>query len=347
MAAPRRVPADAVKPAGLRPALARRGKGLAVIAGLGLLLPLAVPVQAHLPHGVAWVLDLAVHWQWFWLALLAIALLLCAAGRAWGWLGLALLGVLPGWTASPTLAPADGRADTGALGAVLTVASANVHLSNGDAGRLLQWVRALQADVVVVLEVSPAMAEALAAAADYPHQKRLPADHPFGIALLSRHPLREVAVLRLRAGPPALRALVDAPAGAVGVVALHTMPPIVGPRGLLERDIDIAEAASQARAAAAAAVVAGDLNATPWSSGLRAAQAQGFLRAQGLAPTWPVPVAVAFGIPIDHVLASSAHWRVLETGRGPDVGSDHLPVYARLRRLDGVAGDPPPPVRSR
>lgn len=328
--------AETLKPSGLRPALARRGKVLAATACLALLLPLAVPLQAHLPASLGWVLDLAVHWQWFWLGLLGAALLLCAAGGAWRWLNLALVALLPWWTASPSLAPADGHEGAGQAAPPLTVISANVHLGNADAGRLLAWARALRADIVVVLEVSPAMARALAAAVDYPHQKRLPADHAFGIALLSRHPWREVNVLQLQAGVPALHALVETPVGLVSVAALHTMPPIVGPRGLLDRDADIAAVVRQAQAAGAAAVVAGDLNATPWSSGLRGAQAQGFLRAQGLAPTWPLPLAGVFGIPIDHVLASP-HWRVAESGRGPDVGSDHLPVFARLRRADAKA----------
>jgi endonuclease/exonuclease/phosphatase (EEP) superfamily protein YafD len=36
------------------------------------------------------------------------------------------------------------------------------------------------------------------------------------------------------------------------------------------------------------------------------------------------------GIPIDHVLAS-AHWRVVESQVGPDVGSDHFPVAVVLQ----------------
>lgn len=314
-----------------RAGLARRGRVLAVPAGAGLLLPLAVPAQPHLGPTPAWLLDLAVHWQWLWLALLGAALALCALARAWPWLALAGLGALPWWTAADRLAPA-----AGATQPQLVVASANVHLDNADAAALLRWVRALQADVVVVLEVSPALAPALAAAADYPHRRLLPADNPFGIALLSRHPLRDVTVLRLRAGPPALQAFVDAPGGSLHVTALHTMPPIVGPAGLAERDLDIGDVVRRAGAAGVPAIVAGDLNASPWSSGLLAAQARGFLRAQGLAPTWPTPWAAALGIPIDHVLADRRHWQVVHAGRGPGLGSDHRPVFARLQRVAAV-----------
>ena len=308
---------------------------LAVLAAGGLLLPLAVPLQPHLPLALAWLLDLAVHWQWLWLALLGLALALCALGRAWRWCGLVLFAALPGWTATDVLAPAgSAKGDTAgpANGPPFTVASANVHLDNTDAGPLLRWARALQADVVVALEVSPALAPGLEAAADYPHRRLLPADNPFAIALLSRHPLRDVQVVRLRAGPLAVRAVVEAPGGPVHVTALHTMPPIVGPAGLVTRDLDIADLVDQAAATGLPAVVAGDLNATAWSSGLRVAQARHFLRAQGLAPTWPVPLASVMGIPIDHVLADRRRWRVQETRRGPDLGSDHRPVYARLRR---------------
>ena len=36
-----------------------------------------------------------------------------------------------------------------------------------------------------------------------------------------------------------------------------------------------------------------------------------------------------------HVLAS-AHWRLLSSERGPDLGSDHLPVLARVELIDGA-----------
>lgn len=35
------------------------------------------------------------------------------------------------------------------------------------------------------------------------------------------------------------------------------------------------------------------------------------------------------GIPIDHVLVTR-QWRVVEGGRGPDLGSDHLPLRFTL-----------------
>jgi endonuclease/exonuclease/phosphatase (EEP) superfamily protein YafD len=76
-------------------------------------------------------------------------------------------------------------------------------------------------------------------------------------------------------------------------------------------------------------IVAGDLNATPWSSAFMVAARHGLQRAGGLAPTWPHRHV---GIPIDHVLAD-AGWRRGEAQRGPDIGSDHLPVRVALHRV--------------
>lgn len=85
-------------------------------------------------------------------------------------------------------------------------------------------------------------------------------------------------------------------------------------------------------------ILMGDLNTAPWSSsfrhliretGLRDSQ-EGF----GLQPSWPrrtpiLPVELLPLIPIDHVLVSEK-FVVLKRELGPDVGSDHLPIYVEL-----------------
>ena len=73
----------------------------------------------------------------------------------------------------------------------------------------------------------------------------------------------------------------------------------------------------------------GDLNATPWSRAFNHLDALGLRRATGLAPTWPAALRGFAGIPIDHVLASR-HWMRIDSSRGPDLGSDHAPVLARV-----------------
>jgi endonuclease/exonuclease/phosphatase (EEP) superfamily protein YafD len=76
--------------------------------------------------------------------------------------------------------------------------------------------------------------------------------------------------------------------------------------------------------------VVGDLNATPWSSGLRIATASG-LGFRSLQPAWTPTwqAGSVFAIPIDHALGTAP---LVITRRmvGPDLGSDHRPLVVSV-----------------
>lgn len=276
--------------------------------------------------GVAgWAIDLAAHWQWA-CSLLWIGLCLPSARHRRRWLAALPLALLPLWTASPALPIARDDASP-----TLVLASANVHAGNPDPTPLAAWLRAQPADIVVLVELTPAYAEGLqqALAEQYPHHAFFAEESPFGIGLLSRLPLREVVRTDSADGIPSLAATIDTAQGPVRVIAAHPMPPLA-PHWQQARDDLLRSLAREAKARPT--VVAGDLNATPWSRALADAAGVGLRRATGLAPTWP---SAHVGIPIDHVLAGPG-WRRGETARGPDIGSDHRPIRALLF-LDGRA----------
>lgn len=89
-------------------------------------------------------------------------------------------------------------------------------------------------------------------------------------------------------------------------------------------------------------IVLGDFNATPWSFALgRVVRGSGLTRWSRAQFSWPVPAAMhglvpAPVLPIDHVLAGK-HWLVVSLARGPDLGSDHFPLVARLVWTGSVA----------
>lgn len=294
--------------------------------GLGLALPLLNRLQPTTPGILGWLLDLAAHWQW-WYAAAWLALCLFCAARDRRFLLLAPLAASPLFTAARML-PMSGDG----MGDAFVVVAANVNLANRDPAPLAAWLRAQPADVVMLTELTPRYADALATTlADvYPHRAFAPEDSPFGIGLLSRHPLRDVARRDSAHGIPALGAEIDTAGGRVRIVAVHPMPPMAS-HWHDERDRLLRSLAIDARDTPT--VVAGDLNATPWSTALIGAAHAGLFRATGSAPTWP---RRHVGIPIDHVLAN-AHWRRGETARGPDIGSDHLPVRATLHRTGNRA----------
>jgi endonuclease/exonuclease/phosphatase (EEP) superfamily protein YafD len=125
----------------------------------------------------------------------------------------------------------------------------------------------------------------------------------------------------------------------VKLTALHPMPPL-SPHFHATRDQALRDLARSDNALDMPSILAGDLNATPWSTALSGLDALGWRRATGLRPTWPASGQGLLGIPIDHVLASR-HWRVEGSSIGPDIGSDHRPTLVRLV----LAGGGPPPLR--
>ncbi|MFN0161759.1 MAG: endonuclease/exonuclease/phosphatase family protein [Burkholderiales bacterium] len=211
----------------------------------------------------------------------------------------------------------------------ITVISANVEFDNVDAAPLLNWVGRESPDIVVLLEVNERYAARLAALKAYPHRRIVPRDDPFGIALLSRHPVTHVSVIEDAIGVPHIEAEVDWNGQRMRVLAVHPMPPLSA-NFAAERDAKLAAWSKNLASAGMPGIIIGDLNATPWSSAFRGVGAAGLKRTTSLGPTWPSALQGLMGIPIDHVLATR-DWRRVASSLGPDLGADHRPVIVRLR----------------
>jgi endonuclease/exonuclease/phosphatase (EEP) superfamily protein YafD len=309
--------------------LAGHARWLAVPCAFVLSLPLLGRLFPPTANTLTWLFDLAAHWQMlyasFWFALC----LLCAA-HSRRWLLFAPLALLPLFTASAALPAADDGKPA------LVVVAANVYVGNRDPAPLVAWLRAHPADVVVLSELSEPYLDALSYAlgSDYRYRELHPRRSPFGIGIVSRLPLRGVSVIEDADGIQTLAAEVRIGAQPVRVVAAHPMPPHAR-EWHDKRDALLRMIASDS---GTPLVLAGDLNATPWSTALTGTARGGLWRTTSLAPTWPHRGRGIFGIPIDHVLASR-HWRRGAASRGPDIGSDHFPVRVALHWADDRAID--------
>jgi endonuclease/exonuclease/phosphatase (EEP) superfamily protein YafD len=294
-----------------------------------LLLPLFNRLLPPSSHTLAWGLDLAAHWQWLYAALWLVLCLLCAT-RTWQWLLAVPLALLPWFTASAPMPQADDGAPT------LIIAAANVHAGNHDPSPLIAWLRTQPADLIVLSELTPEYATALQSQLhdDYPYRALYPQQSPFGIGIVSRLPLDDIRPSIDSDGVQVLSARTRFEERPLRIIAAHPMPPLA-PEWHDKRDALLRLIAKDADASNTPVVLAGDLNATPWSSALIGVQRFGLRRATGLLPTWP---SRNIGIPIDHILASR-HWRGSEYTRGPDIGSDHVPVRAALSWADAGTGN--------
>lgn len=281
------------------------------------------------PDPLGWLADLAVHWQWLYLAasLSGAVALAFVDRRRWvvGMLGVAVCAV-SALFASPALPMGDTRAPT------LKIATANLFYGNLDVRPLVEWIEAERPDLVFLQEVPPAAVSQLRGLARYPTLLIDAAPEPFALAVLVRHPLRAVETV---VGTPGLagqqlayRLRMSWGGRDVAFAAVHLAAPIT-PFYRRQRDRLLLDTANWVARGDVPAAMIGDMNTTPWSASMRRAAAIGVRRATGLTPTWPAVVGSTVLIPIDHVLASP-HWTVVARKRGPHIGSDHRPVVVSL-----------------
>ena len=297
----------------------RRLRILFTLAMIGIVTPWLSRGLVQVPT-LGWLTDLGSHWQWLcvpaamftgifaWRGLARLAALLV--------LGAGLYGL---WAVMPPLAikASDGDAPT------LRVVTANVLYTNADPGGLIEWALSQRADVILLQEVGRDFAAELEAQhTRFTHRHLAPRDDPFGVGVISRHPLRDAAVIDGPGGIPMVQANVETPDGTVPIVVAHPFPPLTE-----SAHRDRAETLRQLDARAARTpmlVVGGDFNATPWSSAFSDVKHLG-IASRGL-PTWREV------LPIDHVLVGTG-WALKMADRGPSGGSDHRPLVVELVRV--------------
>ena len=225
-----------------------------------------------------------------------------------GLLGRAFLPVNPARPATPTL----------------RVISLNVLTANPDKARVLAYLTASEADVLFLMEIDAEWAAALEPLKrSHPHHHLEPRQDNFGLALFSRLPLQNLRIFRPADGPPAVQAELVHEERSFVFLGAHPPPPLGGRLAAL-RDAQLTALARQVAKLDRPVLLAGDLNATPWSQALRPLTAAGFT---SLHPAWPPTwrAGSIFALPIDHAFVTSP--LVLRSRRtGPNLGSDHRPL---------------------
>ena len=268
---------------------------------------------------------------------LAVLMILCAAlalvGSMWRQglaaiaFGLAAIGTTLGlqlWPAGQAKAGFHPRDESAPVYRLLHM---NLRFDNAEAGKVLSMIGELRPDVLTLNEVSSMWREKLdLIAAAYPHRIVCgTGSRSGGVAILSLRPFAEgVAPECLEGGTMAV-ATVDVGGRLVEIGALHLHWPWP-----FSQHYQIDRLEAPLGELAETALLAGDLNATPWSHAARRIAEAGALRPVRISgPTWlyrRLPEALRFaGLPIDHIFAKggvTAHAaRTLDPA-----GSDHLPV---------------------
>jgi endonuclease/exonuclease/phosphatase (EEP) superfamily protein YafD len=224
-----------------------------------------------------------------------------------------------------------GREDAGD-GAPLRVVVANLYVLNPDPARAGRAVRALDADVVVVPELSLAGLDGLRASGlldDLPYSVARLGAREETVGLFSRLPLADVTT-RSVGGRALPRANVEVGGRQVRLVAAHPLPPL-GALTQVWRD-SLLDLADEVEDLDGPTVVLGDFNADRDHEAFRAVLDAGYRDAhdavgRGLARTWPATLPL---LHLDHVLVDDG-LRVERVREVEVPGSDHLGVVADLR----------------
>lgn len=216
--------------------------------------------------------------------------------------------------------------------------------------RLVRLLHQVGVDIVGLQELAPAQAEAIARELSdrYPYQVLNP--HGFaGKGLLSRYPVLAAEQLALYPDRPDLRVVVDVDGIRLTVLVAHPPPPRLQRSGIRFDPATVRQLDALARLAVehAPTVLLGDLNLTHRNPAYARFAAAGLADAFAVAGTgrgWTLPRRVGQAASFDHglhalplrpvarvdyiwytsALQAEAAWV------GPDGGSDHLPVLARL-----------------
>lgn len=285
-----------------------------------------------------WLLDLCSHFRWQ-------GIMVCLAALAWaGWrrrrwvLRAALLTLgLNGWL----LVRPGGPDPTGNARPEFNVrvVSFNLLTTNQNHAAVLSWLQQSEGDVIFLMEVDHLWAQALQPLLKtHPHHLIQPASDNFGLALYSRWPAEQLRILSgrdlgLREGRGlAITDSMGARFRTAGrewlFIGTHPVPPM-GAFFADSRDCQLQALSGYLAGCGLPVLIAGDLNASPWSHGFRQLTSHPLLQTAPGAwrPTWRAPSL--FAVPIDHALCVPPLFFKQRT-IGPELGSDHRPQVLEL-----------------
>jgi endonuclease/exonuclease/phosphatase (EEP) superfamily protein YafD len=225
----------------------------------------------------------------------------------------------------------------------------NLDLTAPDHAAAFRFVRDQQADIVFLQELTPALAEQLAAELPtYRVVYAIPLENTHGSALLlpvasTLEVVRAWEIHLPESSPrPLLAATLAVDGRPLTLLSLH----VVRPKDAYTEEIQAAEYAAvaswardQRRQTGLPLLIIGDYNTTPWSARFQRLMAESGLRDSsagfGYQPTWPAYAPAPLAIPIDHALVSP-EIAVLARAVGPDLGGDHTPLRVTIAVAAGL-----------
>ncbi len=315
---------------------------------LSLLMTLGyIGLESMCSDELAWLIDLSSHFALQYVVMQVIACLIVSVYRykklalifLFG-IMLNLIAICPYYFSSPRNVAREGAKQQQAM-AEIKLLHMNLLWENSAYAQALALIEEYDPDVVSLQEYSPIWDMAISSKLKekYPHNLLVPMEYGFGIALYSKLPIAESQSKKLAEGfcPPAIISTINASDNKrFKLVVVHGMPPFT-PEYAKTRNEQFKEIAHfSTDNSTSDIVVIGDFNCTPWTYRFKKLlRESNLIDSQygfGVEPTWhrlSFPLSL-IRLPIDHCLVSK-NIEVLERQVGRSFGSDHYPVFVRLK----------------
>lgn len=271
-------------------------------------------------------------------ALLGTIALFMARARKWIALGLAagviainLWRIWPYTFLAQSQVPVPDEVDGMSCARVL---SFNVLQPNDRYAETASVIQRIDPDILLLMETNEKwMAELEPVLSSYGYRLERPLENKYGMAFATRLEVdRADMVANTSSNTPTLYATLRMDDGArFEVIGLHPRPPLPG-ESTAKRDANIARAGAKTPDELSNVLAIGDFNDVPWSTTTQKfVHEGGYLdprAGRGSFATFPADYALV-GWPLDQIFVRDGV-KVEELAIGDDVGSDHLPLIARV-----------------
>lgn len=216
---------------------------------------------------------------------------------------------------------------------IIKIVHLNVLTSNRDYQSTIEYINKKDPDIIALNEVNQSWIDNLKLSQEYKYKVEEIREDNFGIALFSRIELGNPRIEYFGdAGLPSAAAEFYAGDNEVSIFATHPFPP-VGRSGVEFRNNQFDSIVRNRNSFKESMILLGDLNTTSWSYGfknlVKGMDLYDSRRGYGIGFSWPTTIPV-LSVPIDHCLVSK-DIEVLKREIGPDLGSDHCPIYIELK----------------
>ena len=216
------------------------------------------------------------------------------------------------------------------------ITSINLLSSNNESEKVKSYIKNENPDILILLEFNPKWEALLSEITNqYAFKKTVVRNDNFGTGYFSKIESKTSILNFDDTQVPSIKANIKIGDKPLTIIATHPFPP-VGQERFNARNFHLKSITKKRNEFAENLILVGDLNTSSFANHfkdlLEETKLKDSRQGLGLLPTWP-STNYAMQTTLDHFLVSDKVY-VINRGTGPNLGSDHLPIFMEFRIKD-------------